>query len=577
MTPVSRPPLLTSESVARLSRSGNSTRLAQPRWFRRLVTLLVLASMGTAAANTVLLTRGFGEAPDGVDTRNLRELSVNLLSARRAPDIIAGVGGDRVLDARMAELFLNERMGTAASSSCIVVRQDGRTVLARNPNLAVLPASTMKLILASTVLTELDPNSRFVTEAKAATQPVNGVLSGDLYFVGGGDPLLATENYLSTFVRQPQIATPLEQLVDDIVKTGVKEINGSVVGHDRRYDDLRSVPSWKPSYLTQGEVGPISALSVNDSFIVTTASTRRRTRQPVWKAAEDPPSQAAAVLTSMLKARGIKIAGEPRTAEPTESVPSEILATLSSPALGEIVGQMLSESDNNTAESLLKELAYSKKELGTTADGIEVMKESLQKRGYPIGDLTLVDGSGLDRSNRVTCSVLIGAVEESISQIRKLLPVSGTSGTLSARMKGPEVLGKVRAKTGSLNGVSALAGEVDLLDGRTLNFAMVLNELPDGSPGVATGDEVAIALSRYPQVAPKTAKNAAGREPLTATAEVKEMEPYAYRAPKNPAVLALPKGDTTSGTPTGASTTVAGGTAGAAGAVVPASTSVPAP
>lgn len=457
--------------------------------------------------------------------------------------MVVGAAGDQVVSARVRELFGNERMGTATASSCTVVRQDGRTLLARNANVPVIPASTMKLIVASTVLTELDPSTQFITEVRASTAPTAGVLQGDLYFIGGGDPLLATRPYLLTFSRQPQIATSLETLADDIVAAGVTTITGSIVGHDRRYDDLRSVATWKSSYLTRGEVGPISALSVNDSFVVSDraaakakavpaaadgSTPKKKIVRPVWKAATEPGAQAAAVLGDLLVERGVTIAGEPRSSLATESLPSVLVAQIASPPLKDIVGQMLSESDNNTAESLVKELAFSASGLGSTVGGTAEMKASLERRGYPIGQLTLVDGSGLDRGNQVTCAVLVGAVEESIELIRELLPVAGVSGTLSGRMKGDEVKGKVRAKTGTLNGVSALAGEVDVGGGRTVDFAMVLNDLPPGVLGVATGDELAIALSRYPQLAPKTVENAAGRTPVSPTAAVTEIEPYPY-------------------------------------------------
>jgi serine-type D-Ala-D-Ala carboxypeptidase/endopeptidase (penicillin-binding protein 4) len=527
----------------RRSHDESTERRAEPRWARRLIAVLLTACTAVALADVVLLSRAFGVPKSGRDTRNLSQVKANLLSARRTPDMVAGAAGDQVVSARVQELFGNERMGTATASSCTVVRQDGRTLMARNANVPVIPASTMKLIVASTVLTELDPATQFITEVRARTGPTAGVLQGDLYFIGGGDPLLATSPYLSTFSRQPQIATPLETLADDIVAAGVMTITGSIIGHDRRYDDLRSVPTWKSSYLTQGEVGPISALSVNDSFVVSDraaakakavpavtdgSTTKKKIVRPVWKAATDPGAQAAAVLGDLLVERGVTISGEPRSSLATESLPPLLVAQIASPPLRDIVGQMLSESDNNTAESLVKELAFNTSGLGSTVGGTAEMKASLERRGYPTGQLTLVDGSGLDRGNRVTCAVLVGAVEESIEFIRQLLPVSGTSGTLSGRMKSDEIKGKVRAKTGTLNGVSALAGEVDVGGGRTVDFAMVLNDLPPGVLGVATGDELAIALSRYPQLAPKTVENAAGRTPVSPTAAVNELEPYPY-------------------------------------------------
>ncbi len=491
---------------------------------------------GLALANVVLSSRAFGVARSGRDIRNLKEVTVPILAARRVPDVVTAISGDRTLDAQVAELFANERMGSAAQASCVVVRQEGRTLLARNPTTPVIPASTMKLMVASTVLRELDPDSRFITEVRSAAAPTDGSVAGDVFFIGGGDPLLATKPYLATFSRQPQIATSLEQLADDVVAAGVKQINGSIVGHDRRYDDLRRVPTWKANYTTDGEVGPISALSVNDSFVASVTTTKKRATRAVWKGASEPPADAARVLTALLVERGVVVTGEPRSATVSESLPSNVIAQIASPPLSEIVGEMLSESDNNTAESLLKELAFSSTGLGTTAVGAEFMKASFEKRGYPIDQLTFVDGSGLDRSNRVTCAVMVGSIEESISLFRDLLPIAGTSGTLSNRMKGDEIRGKLRAKTGTLNGVSALVGEVDIGGGRTLDFALVLNELTPGVPGVATGDALSIAVSQYPQVSAKSP-----------TLDVAAIEPYPFVTTDLGSPKRLPIADTSTG------------------------------
>ena len=110
--------------------------------------------------------------------------------------------------------------------------------------------------------------------------------------------------------------------------------------------------------------------------------------------------------------------------------------------------------------------------------------------------VVLRDGSGLDRGNRVTCEILVGTVEAAQDTIIESLPLAGVSGTLTDRMKTESLRGQVRAKTGTLNGVSALAGRATA-HGTTLDFAMVLNDL-DGISGVGIGDEVAEILVAYP-------------------------------------------------------------------------------
>src|SRR5690606_7760656 len=96
--------------------------------------------------------------------------------------------------------------------------------------------------------------------------PVDGVVTGDLHLVGGGDPVLATNPYADRFPRQPQLRTDIESLADAVVAAGVRRVEGSVVGDESRYDAQRYVAGWPGRYLDQNVVGPLSALSVNDSF-----------------------------------------------------------------------------------------------------------------------------------------------------------------------------------------------------------------------------------------------------------------------------------------------------------------------
>src|SRR5690606_35873154 len=112
----------------------------------------------------------------------------------------------------------------------------------------------LKLLTATAALEELGPEHRFRTTLKGAA-PVDGVVAGDAALVGGGDPLLSTPDYAARFRRQPQIFTDLTTLADAVVDAGIRQINGSVVGDESRYDRERYVAGWPERYITQNQTG----------------------------------------------------------------------------------------------------------------------------------------------------------------------------------------------------------------------------------------------------------------------------------------------------------------------------------
>ena len=150
-----------------------------------------------------------------------------------------------------------------------------------------------------------DPDARLTTSFVTTAAPVNGTVSGDLYVVGGGDPLLTTDAYRKTFTHGAQPETDLEAVADQLAATGITHITGSVVGDDSRYDTQRTVPSWKPSYLSDRESSPLSALVVDDGS----------TMDPVTggpdAASTDPTTQAASAFTRL--PRGPRHPGRRRT------------------------------------------------------------------------------------------------------------------------------------------------------------------------------------------------------------------------------------------------------------------------
>lgn len=391
-----------------------------------------------------------------------------VLSARRVPALVAEPVADRRLRSDLAAWAAGIPDGT-----CAVVRQDdGDELLDLRGDEPVRPASTVKLLTATAALLDLGADHRFRTTLVGPV-PTDGTVPGDLTLVGGGDPVLATADYAGGLERQPQIFTDLDGLAAALAQAGVQHVAGSIVGDDSRYDRERYVAGWPDRYRAQDEVGPLSALSVNDGFAVYPVEGH----PGPLEAAADPAQQAAGVLTVLLQAHGITVDGAPRSGSAPAGAAE--LAAVESPPLADILEELLQESDNTTAELLTKELG---RQAGdpTTAGGRARIAAVLGADGLAAEGFTVADGSGLSLDDRVTCAQLVEALRHPTTGelLVERLPVAGQTGTLDDRFLGTSLVGHLRAKTGSLNTVAALAGVVD--DGDPpITFAVVVT-VPDG-------------------------------------------------------------------------------------------------
>ena len=357
------------------------------------------------------------------------------------------------------------------------------------------PASNLKLLTARLALDLLGPDHRYRTSVEG-TAPVDGRVDGDLHLVGGGDPVLGTDAYLAHFHAPADRGTSLEQLADRVVAAGVRHVTGSVVGDESRYDSERAVSGWPERYLDQHQLGPLTALEVNQSFTSFPAKFSETTLDQLT-AAPDPPQFAAATFTELLRQRGVRVDGA-ATAGITPPGTSRI-ATITSPPLSDIVAEMLRRSDNQIAELLVKEVGKVKGSGGTTAAGLDVFRSELGRLGFTSQNVVLHDGSGLDHHDRVACAVLDRLLRSAgaDSTIGRGLAVAGRSGTLSERFTAPAVRGRIRAKTGTLNDVTALSGFADARHGPTLVFSYIANGADISPELLGHQDDLARALVGY--------------------------------------------------------------------------------
>ncbi len=419
---------------------------------------------------------------------SVAELETPVFSLRRLPGRLRREVADTRLRADVDRVVT----GPPGEQVCLDARTSaGRRVVALQPDASLIPASTVKVLVAWALLRPPGDDRRLATEVRGGP-PVDGQ-TGDVWLVGGADPLLSTADFAvdAGFAGRPRLATPLEALADGLARAGVRQV-GRVLGDDSRHDGQRFLPGWLATYASRLEITPLSALTVNKGLVVGS--------RPLV-AAPSPAAHAAATLAGLLVARGMGVAGSGEGVVPTEAV---TLARIDSPPLPEVVGEMLQNSDNLAAEVLLKELGRGPGGQGSTSGGITALRSGLLAAGFDGTGLVLADGSGLDRADRLSCRLLADVLAEGGPQgaVSRQLPVAGRSGTLVDRFRGTPAEGRLRAKTGSLRGVAGLAGWIEGTSGEdALVFSLLANEV-SGPRASILQDGLALALARYPQAPP---------------------------------------------------------------------------
>ena len=460
------------------------------------VPLLLLIVSVFAWFNALSLNSQSGQESTSLTSNERTSVETPLLSARRIPVFLQAPIADNEL-----KLEVENLAAQLPGLSCINLLEDGRVIFEQLSDAPIIPASTQKLLTAVALFENFGPDHKFSTKLIAESAPVNGTLKGNLWLVGGGDPLLMTTEYAERY-KDPFPYTDIKELALKVATSGVKHIEGSIIGDETFFDDLRFVDTWPERfrYTDQKQSGPISALSLNAGF---------SSWDPVKESngfntpAEDPAEYAARVLKQIIEENGITVSGNTSTAQAPETAFFEI-AAIESPAMSEIISKMLLGSDNTTAEILLKALSASVEPPGTSSRGAALVVELLELLEYDMNGVEVLDASGLDYGNKVTCKLLTELLDGGSHSIelKKSLPVAGKSGTLRKRLLDTPAEGRVQGKTGSLNGVISLAGVLETLFDRTLSFAFVTNF--DGEKGRIKylHDQILLEMLKYPQGPP---------------------------------------------------------------------------
>ncbi|NLA34056.1 MAG: D-alanyl-D-alanine carboxypeptidase/D-alanyl-D-alanine-endopeptidase [Actinobacteria bacterium] len=419
-------------------------------------------------------------------------LNTPVLSARRMPSYLVAPQAMR----RLVNT-VGPTLGQLPATTCFEVRDADRTLVAQAPDAPFAPASNQKILTAWTALEVFGPDHTFTTTFAASAAPVGGVIDGDLWVIGGGDPVIDSAIYQRSQRWGVSQHTSIEALGDQLRAAGITAITGSVYADDSYFDNVRTVPTWPSRFLSQGQVGPLSALAVNDARTYGVVEGQPSADRP----APDPGVWAAQAFTSVLQARGVSVAGAPAGGV----APAGLTTVLEAPSLpmSELVAEMLRFSDNNTAELLLKAIGKKVGGTGSTEAGIAAMTERLGELGVDLTKVVIRDGSGLDEGNRVTCDLLQATLNDSGPDgvIADGMAVGGDSvGTLKERFRGSEATGKVKAKTGTLRWVTALSGWIEVDDGRELSFSTLVNNEGGQISSAQLGavDRLVEQLTTYP-------------------------------------------------------------------------------
>jgi D-alanyl-D-alanine carboxypeptidase/D-alanyl-D-alanine-endopeptidase (penicillin-binding protein 4) len=357
---------------------------------------------------------------------------------------------DSQLQRRLARALIVPHVAPARSAAVAFDLAAGTALFEQNGDRPLAPASNEKLPLTYAALVRLGATYRIDTDVLGEGQQDGTQWTGALVLKGNGDPTLSRAD--------------LNALAAQVKSLGILSVTGGVIGDESAYDARRTVAGWKPSFFID-ESPPLSALVVDRGRVGGIVS-------------RTPALAAATAFRDALRKAGITVAGPVRTAPADEW--SQLLASASSPTLAAMVRYMDRESDNFTAEMLLKQLGVAELGRGTSAAGALAVTQTLAEAGVPMTGVRIVDGSGLSLLDRLTANALGSLLEIAWANpvvrpaLLAALPVAGVNGTLQHRLRKPPARGLVVAKTGTTDDASSLSGYV----GDRYAFAVVQNGHP---------------------------------------------------------------------------------------------------
>lgn len=376
------------------------------------------------------------------------------------------------------------RGGGGASGLFVIDAESGRRVCGRAANTRRSLASNTKLFTTAAALARFGARHRIATRLLAdGAVDRRGVLRGNLYLRGAGDPTLGSRAFQNRFMGGS--GANLFALKGQLRAAGVRAVSGRLYADDTIFDRLRGVAD--SGYATSPWIGPLSGLAFNSGYGNSRASFF----------SSDPAVLAAAKLAKALRSAGISIrAGVARRATPAGA---EALATVRSPTMSQLVEATNLPSNNFFAEMLVKLLGARFGAAGTTAAGTAVVERFARSRGSAI---QAADGSGLTRANRATPAQVVRLLQGMRAtpvgdQYIQDLALTGAEGTVAGRTRGTAAYRRCRTKTGTLTGVSSLSGYCFNRSGRIMIFSVLMASVYDLGRAHHEQDRIAGLVASY--------------------------------------------------------------------------------
>jgi D-alanyl-D-alanine carboxypeptidase/D-alanyl-D-alanine-endopeptidase (penicillin-binding protein 4) len=473
--------------VGTITSSGSTVVTANYGRFRKRMAMGVIGALLLVVAVVVTVITAVTSKDDGSSGRaqTVAVPDAVLPQLSEAKPVLAALATDApeptaaALTSKLTPLLADPALGAGVKAEVRDVAS-GDVLLDQNSGAPATPASTAKLLTAVAALTTLDPEQRLETTV------VQGATPGEVVLVGGGDPTLSRTAPSKDYPGAPTLADLAKQVITALpAGTPVTR----VVVDNSLYSGPLTAPGWGPGDAPSNYAAPVTATAVDGARVSPGSEAR----------SGQPGLDAGAAFADALGANGaaVVLGDAPSGAKKLASVESAPIARL--------VEQTLSMSDNVLAEALARQVAIARKLPASFEGSAQAITAALKDAGIDTSGITLSDGSGLARTDRVTADTLVkivsGAADGKLAKASGLLsglPVAGYDGTLADRGDSDPATapGTVRAKTGTLQGVHALAGTVVTADGRLLAFAIVADAATGGeAPAEAALDHVAAALA----------------------------------------------------------------------------------
>lgn len=364
--------------------------------------------------------------------------------------------------------------GSGRARAVVLNAEDGSELYNRDGGEPSVPASNMKVLTALSVMNSMDPFTRL------STRVVQGQNKNSLVLVAGGDTMLsAGKSDDSAVLGRAGLATLAERTVKALAAAGVKgEVTVSL--DDSLFQGETVSPAWHPADVAAGEATGVYPIAVDSAW----GQDNRRERPK--DAALSAAQAFRAALNKAGADAGLSAGGDVKRAKaPAEGV--EEVARVESATIAEQVKYMLEESDNVLAEVLGRLAAREQGNVASFAGASQAVRSTLKELKIETKGVEIADVSGLALADRVPTAVLAQAMQviatsddPALRTILPGLPVSGETGTMANRGLGTATVGRVHAKSGTLNATSAVTGYVVTADSRVLVFSMIFNGL-DGN------------------------------------------------------------------------------------------------